>query len=244
MRASLLTPGGLDPRTAERLLAGLPADDAPPGFAAVARVLALAAAPVQPDELDGEAAARSAYRRARSRIDAPVQPSRRTSMISRLKFSVAAAAGGLTLTTGLAAAGALPGAAQDVAAAALARVGIEVPGPNAHSNGHADDRGKSGDAHDSDAPEAGPTAHEPDGGEGQGEVISGIATTTDSEGVDKGAEISGVASDGQSQAGENGQAGEDHGEAGDHVPPDAGNPNPEDDENTDPSGADSSGLLP
>jgi hypothetical protein len=45
--------------------------------------------------------------------------------------------------TGLTAAGALPGAAQQAADDALAKVGISVPGPNGHSGDHSNGRGKS-----------------------------------------------------------------------------------------------------
>jgi hypothetical protein len=51
------------------------------------------------------------------------------------------------------------------------------------------------------------------GDSGKGAKISSLATTTDLEGVDKGAAISTLASGGQSQAGQNGQAGAEHGSA-------------------------------
>lgn len=63
--------GGLDPRSAEQLLAGGPAPDAPPGLAAL---LAAASGPARPEETAGEdaavaafIAARPAHRRALSR---------------------------------------------------------------------------------------------------------------------------------------------------------------------------------
>jgi hypothetical protein len=55
----------LDADTAERLLSGrLDPDDAPPGYAEVTRLLRTAAAPADPAELAGEAAAMAAFRMA------------------------------------------------------------------------------------------------------------------------------------------------------------------------------------
>lgn len=64
-------------------------------------------------------------------------------MFTKAKLAAAGLAGALTLTTGLAAANALPGAAQQAASEALAKVGVSVPSPNSHSGGHPDTRGKS-----------------------------------------------------------------------------------------------------
>ncbi len=52
----------------------------------------------------------------------------------------------LIATTGLAYAGALPGAAQSVASAMLAKLGVTVPGPNAHAGTHPGSRGQSATA--------------------------------------------------------------------------------------------------
>ncbi len=58
----------LDGDTVERLLGGrLDPDDAPPGYAEVARVLRAAAGPPCPDELAGQPAAMAAFRRSRRR---------------------------------------------------------------------------------------------------------------------------------------------------------------------------------
>ena len=60
--------GPLDDDTAERLLAGrLDPLDAPPPYAAVARLLQAAAAPPTPDELAGEPAALAAFRSLQAR---------------------------------------------------------------------------------------------------------------------------------------------------------------------------------
>jgi hypothetical protein len=58
----------LDDDTVERLLDGrLAADDTPPAYAEVARLLRAAAGPARPDELAGQAAAQAAFRAARHR---------------------------------------------------------------------------------------------------------------------------------------------------------------------------------
>jgi hypothetical protein len=124
-------------------------------------------------------------------------------LLSRMKtrkFAVAAAIGGFSLFTGLTAAGALPGAAQQAAADALSKVGITVPSPNSHAADHANGRGKSGDHAGADA-----DTNSTDGSTTptttKGSEISNLARTTQSTGVDKGAEISTTASNGKSQAG-------------------------------------------
>jgi hypothetical protein len=66
----------LDADTAERLLSGrLDPDDAPPGYAEVARLLETAAAPADASELTGEAAAMATFRTAQR----PPQPGGRPS---------------------------------------------------------------------------------------------------------------------------------------------------------------------
>jgi hypothetical protein len=69
----------LDGDTAERLLAGrLDPDDAPPGYAEVARLLQAAAAPADEAELTGQAAAMHAFRTTRlRRVEPPGRPARR-----------------------------------------------------------------------------------------------------------------------------------------------------------------------
>ena len=64
MVPTLMVP--LDDDTAERLLAGrLHPEDAPPGYAEVARVLRAAAGPASPEELAGQEAALAEFRAAR-----------------------------------------------------------------------------------------------------------------------------------------------------------------------------------
>ncbi|MCU1461785.1 MAG: hypothetical protein JWO37_1860 [Acidimicrobiales bacterium] len=119
-------------------------------------------------------------------------------MLSRTKLAAAGLTGALALTTGLAAANALPGAAQDVASDALAKVGVSVPGPNDHAGDHPNTRGQSTDHTADTATPNTPTSN------GKGSEISNLAKTTDATGVDKGAEICTAASDGKCQAGQHG----------------------------------------
>ena len=107
------------------------------------------------------------------------------------------------VTAGAAAAVGLPGAAADTATAALERVGITVPGTNDHSDDHANTRGQSGDQlatteEDSSTTEEATTPSSlPD----QAADIVAIATDSSLTGLDKGAAVSAVASDGHSRAG-------------------------------------------
>lgn len=98
-------------------------------------------------------------------------------MLTKSRSAKAAVAAAIMLLGAgtAAAAGALPGAAQDAASAALEKVGVSVPGADSHSDGHADARGKSADHTTNDAsddtdgtdgeaaeaatPETGPNAH-------------------------------------------------------------------------------------
>lgn len=168
----------LDGDTLERVLAGrVEPDDAPPGYAEVARVLRAAAAGFDPADLGQEAEHVAAARRlvtqrspASGRFDGRSQGMRSKGYRSKVVGLVVL--GTLLGTSGLAAAGVLPDTAQDMLSNVLDRVGISVP--------------------TSDHPAS------------SGEQISGIATTTNSTGVEKGAEISSTASGGMSQAGQHG----------------------------------------
>jgi hypothetical protein len=161
----------------------------------VAAVLAAAAAPTEPGPQPGEAAALAAFRAA-----APT-PNRRTRMFPSLKAAaVAATATGALLTGGVAVAatGALPGAAQDTARTMLGTVGVTVPGPADAAGTHPATRGKSAaTATESAAPAAAPAT----AAAAKGQAVSGLATTTDATGRDKGAAISALASEGRSKAG-------------------------------------------
>jgi hypothetical protein len=179
--------GWLDTDTLDRLLAsGIHPDDAPPGYSEVAGVLLAVAEAGDHRELVHEAAhVALAIELVQQR--SPVSPSsdRRSSRISgrrlkqtrtrshRGKLGGLIVVGAMVGSTGLAAAGVLPDAAQDAFSHVLAKVGITVPAGTDH-----------------------PAS--------SGEELSGIATTTDATGVDKGAEISSVASGGKSRAGQHG----------------------------------------
>jgi hypothetical protein len=181
----------LDLETADRLLGGsVLAEDAPPGYAGVALFLAevdLGGKDVVPSE-DLVALLAAAVR------SSPAQEtrSRRRSFVSRTKFAAALAVAALVGTTGLALAGTLPGAAQDVASEMLAKVGVTVPGPNENAGDHPNTRGPSSE---SNVPATLTSA-------GKGSEISDLATS-DLSGLEKGAAVSTAASGGKSRAGAN-----------------------------------------
>jgi hypothetical protein len=187
----------LDTNTADRLLAGaIQPEDAPPGYAELARVLRAASAETTAEELarEAEVVAMVAAAVVRSSSSVHASSSRRSYMpfaLSRPRISAALVAVCLACSVGLASAGALPGAAQEIASTMLDKVGISVPGTNENAGTHPDVRGTS-----TLAPS----------GAGIGSDISGLATTQDLSGIEKGAAISGAASDGKSQAGTHGSA--------------------------------------
>jgi hypothetical protein len=189
---SEMHPVPLDMDTADRLLAGTVApDDAPPGYAEVARLLEALSAEPTGQELAYEAEVVAEVASA-VRSSSSTHSPRRSFMsltLSRPRITAALVAAALACTIGLASASALPGAAQDIASAMLAKVGISVSGPNDHAGTHPNVRGTS-TVTPSDA--------------GKGSDISDLATTTELSGVDKGAAISSAASEGKSQVGTHG----------------------------------------
>ena len=204
----------LDTDTADRLLAGTVApEDAPPGYANVASFLAAARS--------SDVAARGASDLGIATFVAAARSSRtpskspRRSFVHRLKLAAALATAALACTTGLAFAGSLPGAAQDIASSMLGKAGVTVPGPNQNAGTHPSIRG--GSAPDTaDAAKEKPATAPDQSGQGKGSEISQLATTTDLTGVDKGAAISTLASGGASQAGQHGDAGAAHSSAADN----------------------------
>ena len=156
----------LDDRTADRLLAGaVTPEDAPPGFAGVADLLQTARPAPAVGKLANEAATVASMRAAIEGQPVPHPSSRRKKMLAELiTAKVLAAAAVVVIGAGSAAAatGTLPGAAQATASDMLAKVGVSVPSPNGHANGHGDIRGKSG-THPVNAPSTasttGPDAH-------------------------------------------------------------------------------------
>ena len=181
--------GWLDTDTLDRMLAGgIHPDDAAPGYSEVAGILmAVAEGSLRRALADEDAHVALAVELVQQR--SPVSPSsdrrsrRRSrksiSRGSRTKIGGLVVIGALVGSTGLAAAGVLPDAAQDAFSHVLDKVGITVPAGSDH-----------------------PAS--------SGEELSGIATTTDATGVEKGAEISSVASGGKSRAGQQGSAGTNH----------------------------------
>jgi hypothetical protein len=177
----------IDEGTLDRLLQGriLP-DDAPPGYSDVASILVAAASPPGQEELRMQAehvvAARDAIGR-RARHQRP-----------GLGLATGMVVVALLLLPGLAAANVLPEPAQHAVTTVLEKVGITIPAST-------------------DRPTPTPPASPSHRGHpaSTGSDISSIATTTDATGVDKGAQISSVASGGKSQAGQHGQASADHG---------------------------------
>lgn len=128
----------IDDDTLERMLDGrVDPEDAPPGYSEVARVLGAAAAPVDGVRLLREAedvAAASALVSGGSPATTPsVGRSRKMKTRGhRLKIAALAALGTLAGSTGLAAAGVLPDAAQDAFSEVFGRVGISVPASDDH----------------------------------------------------------------------------------------------------------------
>ncbi|HET7532478.1 MAG TPA: hypothetical protein VFJ83_04965 [Nocardioidaceae bacterium] len=160
----------------------------------VTSLLEAASAPTEPGPVLGELEALAAFRATHG------PASRRFSVSARLasaRVTVGAALGALVLTGGVgaaAAAGSLPGAAQDTASEWLSKVGVTVPAAGDRPKPH-DDR--SDDSGEAEAP-AGATH------DGRGEDVSGTARDTEEAGADKGAAISELASHGRSRAGERG----------------------------------------
>ena len=109
--------------------------------------------------------------------------------MNRKLVVVAVIAGGITVASAsAAAAGALPGAAQDTAAEALAKVGMSVPGANEHSGDHPNTRGSSGDA-GTTTDDAKPAS----AADTNADEIVAIATDPSIVGLDKGQAVSTLA---------------------------------------------------
>jgi hypothetical protein len=160
----------LDEASAARLLQGaVHPDDAPPGYAAVANLLASAAAPGAVDEDAGTATISAMVEAIRSSGPIP-EPSRRRSMLGKLLAGKAlAAATVVALTAGGAAAatGSLPTPVQGVVSDAVSHVGVAIPHPNhGKSAGHRQDVKHN--------PSAGDEAPSGDDGSGDGKGMSGV----------------------------------------------------------------------
>jgi len=223
MNATTEGRGSVPPRsdvaTVDRLLRGhLPVEGTPPRLERVAALVRALTRPVTPAELERETTAvavASAILRSRSPVREPVEVRRprrsdragRGRSFVRIKVVALAAATAVVGTGGLALAGWLPGPAQEAAAHVLSKVGIDVPDPSEPDPDPAEP-GATG------ARQEAPVGSGADGPSGKGADVSSTATSTDAEGVDKGGEISEQASGGTSQAGDHGQAGNEHGQRG------------------------------
>jgi hypothetical protein len=196
---SEMQPLPLDSDTADRLLAGLVAPEgAPAGYGRVVRLLEAASAEASSEELAREPETVAAMAAAlRSRVNRNAASSRRSFMpfaLSRPRLTAVVLAAAFAASVGVASAGSLPGAAQDVASEMLAKVGITVSGANDIAGTRPDVRGNSASV------PSGPADV------GKGSDISELATTTELTGVEKGAAISTAASGGKSRAGQHGPA--------------------------------------
>ncbi|CAN5170366.1 hypothetical protein BH18ACT14_BH18ACT14_17160 [soil metagenome] len=196
---SEMQPLPLESDTADRLLAGLVAPEgAPAGYGRVVRLLEAASAEASSEELAREPETVAAMAAAlRLRVHRNPAASRRSFVpfaLSRPRLTAAVLAAAFAASCGMASAGSLPGAAQDVASEMLAKVGITVPGANETAGTRPDVRGNS-------ASVPSRPAHV-----GKGSDISELATTTELTGIEKGAAISTAASGGKSRAGQHGSA--------------------------------------
>ncbi len=122
---------------------------------------------------------------------------------SRFALSLALSGAALVATSGLAYAGALPGAAQDTARSVLAGLGVTVPGHSQHAGTHPDTRGNSAAApgHVATGDTGTNATGDTSSGKGKGAAVSTLARTSTATGRDKGAIISTAASGGKSHAG-------------------------------------------
>ncbi len=200
----------LDLDTADRLLGGLiPPPDAPPGYGRLASLLAAAREPHHPPLNEDQAVSMLV---AAVRSSRPSTSARRSS-VHRFKLAGALAVTALVCTTGLAFAGSLPGAAQDVASSVLDVAGITVPGSDDHAGTHPSVRGQSGNVSVGKSEESRTKESAKEESSAKGAEISRLATTTTLAGVEKGAAISTLASGGMSQAGKHGQTSAGDGQA-------------------------------
>jgi hypothetical protein len=225
----------LDQGTADRMLAGVvgPAD-VPPGFEAVAELLAAVRAatprPVHAGSSRGPAVVDARRPGGQTRRRQPMFTTTRL----RPRLGILAAAMALSATTGAAFAAGLPADAAGPASAVLHRLGIaapaaSTPAPAAHpanhggtvsaiattttTTGSAKGALISGVARAGKA-DAGKGGGAAGSGSSHGKTISTLARTTTATGAAKGATISAAASGGKSHAGEHGHGASGHGASG------------------------------
>ena len=195
----------LDSNTEDQILKGHAPDGAPAGYAQVAALMRAAGSPTLPGELGRQAATVKAMAEALQApslngqtVGIPPHREERKSPVhraTRMKLGIAAVAGSLLLVTGLAFAGGLPGAAQDVAHDMLAELGINVPASE-NAPDEADARGESEGASENGADAGG---NGDVGTHVEGEDISSDAQEVDS--LEEAADLAETASDGESTTG-------------------------------------------
>ncbi len=207
----------LDDDSASRMLQGaVHPDDAPPGYASVAGLLAHAAQLPPLDEDAGAATISAMVELIRAGAAAPAPArSRRKSTIGKIfagKALVAMATVALTATGAAAATGSLPAPVQDAVSEAVSHVGVNLPAKGGKSADHrqdgehrqsdkkdkTNDQGQSGEDHGKPAGDD----QDPGDSNGQGSVISDLTHDPSLDGLPKGPAVSDVASDGKSQAGD------------------------------------------
>jgi hypothetical protein len=205
----------LDDGTVDRILHGMSPDDAPRAYRGVAAMFReLTAAPTAAERAGERQAVTAIIRRLHETAASP-PPEPRSQMNRKRRFQVAGATlvGSAVLFAGLGAAGALPGAAQNVASDVLATVGVSTPSgsPDTHAGTHPDERGRSGGAAADDATTtetggiAGTGGADATGGtSGKGSTVSSLAQDPSTTGVEKGAAVASEASNDQSEADEPG----------------------------------------
>jgi hypothetical protein len=189
-------------RNDDRVLDGLSAGDGAESLASLMDVLRVSGLD---QELSDQAQSVAAFTAALGAADTVDRPRRAPVRSRRSRFALTLALSGAALvaTSGLAYAGALPGAAQDTARGVLAGLGVTVPGPNQHAGTHPDTRGNSATApgHAATGDTGTDATGDTSSGKGKGAAISTLARTTTATGRDKGAVTSTAASDGKSHAG-------------------------------------------
>jgi len=189
-------------RNDDRVLDGLSAGDCAESLASLMDALRV---PGLDHELSDQAQTVAAFTAALRAADTVDRPRRGPVRSRRSRFALTLALSGAALvaTSGLAYAGALPGAAQDTARGVLAGLGVTVPGPNQHAGTHPDTRGNSAAApgHAATAGTGTDATGNTNSGKGKGATISNLARSTTTTGRDKGAIISAAASGGKSHAG-------------------------------------------
>jgi hypothetical protein len=203
----------LDEDSASRMLQGLvQPDDAPPGFASVAGLLASATHLPAADEEAGAATVSAMVEAIRGTAPTP-EPLRRRPMIGKLfagKALAALATVALTATGAAAATGTLPTPVQGAVAGAVSHIGIDLPDEkdDAPAAGDSPTGTTAGDDNDdSTTSTTGTTAADAN----KGQVISGITHDPALDGQPKGPTVCEAASEDRCRAGEdNGNRGKGH----------------------------------